>query len=94
MADKYFENDIGTEVLMDCQESIADATVIQFKVKKSDGTEATWEGILHNENFIKYITIESSFNLWGKYEIQPYIETPTWKGHGTVDTFVIDKKLF
>ena len=42
MGNKIYVGDIGTVITLDTNESIVGATTTDIKVKKGDGTIATW----------------------------------------------------
>jgi hypothetical protein len=77
--------DIGTVIDYDAGESIVDATVLKLKYKRPDGTIGEWIATLYGTTKARYTTLTTGdLPSAGAYDVQLYIEAPTWKGHGTI----------
>lgn len=85
---KIYVGDVGTEIIIDMGSDISDATITTLKVKKSD-KETTWAATIHDTNFLKYAIVADDLDVSGKYFIQPYLETPSWQGHGETVSFEV-----
>ena len=87
MSDKHYTGEIGTVILVDCGSNISGASVLQLKVKKPDGTTATWAGTLEGTQKIRYTTTTAL--TAGRYYVQSYVEISGWKGHGRTTSFLV-----
>lgn len=79
---KIYKDDVGTIILVDCGINITTATVRELKVKKPDGTYATWAGVQEGTNQIKYVLQAGDVNQDGTYVIQAKVTMPSWSGSG------------
>lgn len=93
MANKVYVGDIGTLVKVDCGQDISDSTVFKILVKKPDKTEHEWDGVLGGTDYIEYNSQAGDFDQAGTYQIQAYIDTPTWQGKGETAKFTVYKKF-
>ena len=90
MANKYYVGDIGTDIIVDCGQSISDATIKQIKYKKPDGTIGYWEADIYQNNYLKYTTEENDWDQHGVWYVNAYVEMTAWKGRGETDRFTLD----
>ena len=98
MADKYYVGDVGTDIILDCEETIIGATDRKIKYKKPDGTIGEWDAEIYDDpeseytnSCLKYITIVGDFNQKGLYSVQVNLTLGTWSGSGeTADFNVYD----
>lgn len=89
---KSYVGDIGTVILLDCGTDISAATVTEIRVKKPDGLEHVWSGVMEAVKYVKYVVQDGDFDMKGNYLFQAYVETPAWKGLGeTVKWQVYEK---
>jgi len=86
-------DDIGTVIDYDASESIEDGTVFKLKYKRPDGTSGEWIATLVGTQKARHITEQGDLPVAGSYDIQLYLETPSWKGHGTIESFEVEKNL-
>lgn len=89
MGDKLYKGDVGTEVLVDCGCDLTGATVTRLKVEKPDGTVIEWTAAIHQNNYLKYVTVAGDFDQSGEYKLQAYVKLPDWEGHGETTRFRI-----
>jgi len=92
---KYYQNDVGTEILVDVGSDVSQATVRRFYVKKPSGEQVTWTaslgavGVDGEIRTLRYITIENDWNEVGFYTLQAYVEMPGGKWRGDSAKFEI-----
>jgi hypothetical protein len=89
MGNKVYVGDIGTTLILDTNEGIADATVTDIKVKKGDGTIATWSGSLSGTELITYTIVDGDFSCPGIYKVQTHVTKPGWSGLGETAEFQV-----
>lgn len=82
MSDKSYVGDIGTEIIVDCGVDISTATTHNLMMQKPDLTSVELVGTIHNENFIKYTTIDGDLDQAGIYRIQSKVVISGWQGLG------------
>ena len=88
-AGKIYVGDIGTDIILNTNETISSATITNMKVKKPDGTTATWVGALEGTTKIKYTVVEGDLSVAGTYKIQAYVSVSGWTGLGETATFQV-----
>ena len=89
---KVYVGDTGTAVILDCGQSIADATARSIEMLKPDGTNVSLTASASGTNSIQYLTLVGTFAAAGKYKLQAKVTTPSglWLGE-TVELIVYDK---
>ena len=86
--EKPYVGDVGTEIKIDMQESMAAATNVTFEVKKPNGDDVVWTGVQIVEiTKLKYTTQAGDLNQSGIYKIQPKLTMGMWTGRGTMAIF-------
>ena len=85
----HFVGEIGTEVIVDTEEPLTDATELIIRVQKPLGSTANWTAVVYQNTKMKYITKSTSFDEAGVYKVQAYVDTPTWSGLGETTSFEI-----
>ena len=92
---KVYKNDIGTKIILDAGCNISAATVLKILYSKPGKTraEGEWEAEAEGTNSAKYFTKEGDLNAVGKWNIQLYIESPTWTGFGEIVVFEVYDNL-
>jgi len=89
-----FVGDVGTELRFDVGVPTQDMVMAQVKVVKPGKTVDTWvltQG--PGENEVSYITVNGDIDISGKWNMQVYIEFPTWKGYGNIANMTVNKIL-
>lgn len=82
---------VGLDIIIDMGTDISAATTTDIKVKKPDGTTATWTGAVYNTNYIKYTTVADDLDQAGVYQLQPDLVISGYEGRGkTVSLRVYD----
>jgi hypothetical protein len=79
-----FIGDIGTKIILDVGLDISEATVRKIKYSKPDGGVGDWPAAQETVMSISYITQAGDISISGRWKLQAYIETLTWKRHGEV----------
>ncbi len=87
MGNKIYVGDIGTVITLDTNESIASATTTDIKVKKGDGTIATWTGLRSESSGVMYTIVDGDLSCSGIYKAQAYVVMPGWSGLGETAEF-------
>ena len=88
-----FVGDEGTIISLDCGTSVATATVCQIIVKKPNGRRVTWNAVQDAETTIKYVVQAGDLDVAGDWQLQAYVEFPTWKGRGEVATLKVKNTI-
>lgn len=85
---KIYVGDTGTDIILDCGQSIAAATTAAIKYKKPTGVTGTWTGSVYNTNYVLYTTDSDDLDVAGQWLLQSYVVTPTgtWLGETTAMT--------
>ncbi len=89
MGNKVYVGDIGTVIILDTNEAIADATVTNIAVRKGDGTITTWLGSLSGTERITYTIVDGDFSCSGIYKVQSQVTKPGWSGLGETAEFQV-----
>jgi len=89
MADKTYVDNIGTVIDIDMGQDISGASTTDLYVKKPDGTEDIWTGIIYESNYIRYVIVADDLNEAGTYYIQPYLVMSGWSGYGKTVSFKV-----
>ena len=92
MANKYYENDIGTEIIVDCGEDISLATGTTLEVQKPGGEAVSWVASIYQTNYLKYTTIAGDF-IPGIYKLNAKLTLGAWTGHGETATFTVYERF-
>lgn len=90
---KIYKDDVGTEIILDCETDITNALSFIIKVRKPDKTEVEWVAELKpNETTkMRYFIQEGDLDQKGKYFVQAYPDLDTWQGRGeTAEIIVYD----
>lgn len=91
--DRVHKGDIGRKIIMDAGEDLTDATVIQLKYVKPDGTTGYWSGSRQSLQYAFYITqAEDDLDQVGKWLVQLYVEIDSSKIHGKMESFQVYKR--
>ena len=69
------------------------ATLRQVIVKKPNGRRVTWNAVQDAETSIKYVVQAGDLDVAGDWQLQAYVEFPTWKGRGEVDTLKVKNTI-
>jgi hypothetical protein len=96
MLNKVFVGDVGTKIRLDAGQDISSASLIQLKYKKPSGETGTWTGTLEGTDYAYYITqaaSEPDLDENGRWQIQLYVELPTWQGHGEISYFHVYNRV-
>jgi len=88
-----FVGDTGTKIILDVGLDISAATVRKIKYLTPDGVLEEWAANQETTTSISFITIADSLNVAGKWKLQAYIETASWKRHGEIATMTVSKTL-
>ncbi len=90
---KIYKGDVGQKIILDTDQDISEATLLQIKYKKPDATTGTWTATLTGIDSAYYTTVENDLDQTGNWEIQLYVELGGAKIHGTIVSFHVYKKV-
>ena len=93
MANIFYVGEIGTEIIVDCGSVITGATETSLKVKKPDGTTASWAASIDGTNHLTYTIEAGDFDQVGTYYIQASLTLSGWTGFGEIDKFTIEEPI-
>ena len=93
MSTQVFVGDVGTEIALDCGTALSTASVRRIIAKKPNGTRVTWTAVADGTNGIKYVTQANDLDVAGTWQLQAYVELPTWKGSGAVASMTVSQVL-
>lgn len=82
---KLFVGDIGTVIALDAKVDLTNATVLEIKYFKPDGSgSGKWTATIdpQNNTIATYTTADSDLDVAGVWTFQLYVELPSWSGHG------------
>ncbi len=88
MADKYYKNDIGTQIIVDIGTDITGATNTKLLVEKPGGEEVEWTAAVYNSNYLLYTTIAGDF-IPGIFKLNASLTLGGWSGRGETATFEV-----
>ena len=91
--DEVFVGDVGTVISLECGTDISAATVRRIVVKKPNGYRVQWTASADGTTAIKYATQDGDIDMAGDWDMQAYVELPTWKGKGGVTTLKVRNAL-
>lgn len=89
MAGKIYKGDIGTQIIIDMGTNIAAATTNNILVTKGDGSTATWDAEIYNDNYLRYTIVSDDLDVSGIYYLQPNFVFATWSGKGETVSFEV-----
>lgn len=91
---KMYKGDIGRKFILDADENITTATVVELRYIKPDGTTGTWSGSVENLKYAFYITQDANdLDQTGTWRVQLYVEIDGAKIHGDIEDFHVYKRL-
>jgi hypothetical protein len=79
---KIYIGDVGTEIILDCGVSLADASLLEIRAKKPSGAAVAWPATLEAPNSLKHVILSGELDESGVWALQAYVVTPTWSGRG------------
>lgn len=88
MSTKLYKGAEGVEFLIDMRTDLSTANNLAFKVKKPDGTEATWSAARNGTTKMRYVSAAGDLDQVGIYKVQPYAEIGLFRGRG--DTLSVE----
>ncbi len=79
---KIYKGDVGTEIILDTGEPLADATVHNIAYKNASST-GVFVGEVVETTKIRYITTSTDdLDVAGDWKFQPIVTLPSWSGRG------------
>ena len=87
--DEIFVGDVGTAISLDCEVDISAASVRRIVVRKPNGRRVQWTAVADGTTKIKYVTQAGDLDVAGDWDMQAYVELPTWKGRGAISTLKV-----
>jgi hypothetical protein len=85
-----YVGDIGVKLEFTINIGLSEIEKALLYVLKPDGRKEVWE-CEKGEGVIFYVTKEGDFDVAGTYQLQLYIETPTFKGRGSINKLDVAK---
>jgi len=90
MADKHYENEIGTAIILETGSDISTATVHKIFLRNPDGLVVEKAATIEGTQNLQYITVDQDLVPSGEWKAQGYIELPSgWKGYTETADFTI-----
>ena len=86
---KIYKGDIGTRIELDAGSDISTADILTIIYKKPDDTIGAWYAQISGTQKAYYDTKKDDLDVVGRWEVQLYVATATWKGTGTQATFTV-----
>ena len=92
---KVYKNDIGTKITLDAECDISTATVWKIIYSKpgKPRVKGEWVAAPEGTTSAYYIIIAGDLDVSGTWELQLYIESVSWKGHGEKINFEVHETL-
>lgn len=88
-----FVGDVGTRIVLDCGLSVANAAVRKIIVRKPGGKKVEWVAQLEGTDAVSYVTGSGDIDTPGIWELQAYVELPSWKGFGEIAKLTVNRAL-
>lgn len=85
---KHYVNDIGVNLIINCNQNISTATSRTIEITKPDGSTSSVAGTIYASSYLKYTSVSGTFSIAGKYFAQAKFILDGWNGRG--DTVVYD----
>ena len=78
---KTYVGDVGTEIRLETEASLAGATTLEIAARKPDGTEATWTATADG-TVVRYFTEAGDLDQSGQWLLQAVVVTASgaWRG--------------
>jgi len=92
MIEKHYVGESGTEIRINCNRDISEASSHKAFLKRPDGTIIEFVTEIYPTNYLRFFTLPETFNTSGLYEVQPYVEIGGWAGRGKTVSFVVYEK--
>lgn len=88
---KIYKGDVGTELIIDLQESIEAATAIKIIILRPTRTDRVLvvDPTSVAATSVTYKTVNGDLDTVGKYWVQVYYEDPVWSGYSSLAQFTI-----
>jgi len=87
------KDDIGTAIDCNMRIDLTTSTVRQIKYRKPSGTTGVWTAALQGAQSLRYLTLLGDVDEAGPWQFQPYAEKPGWKGHGRMQTVIVEDHI-
>lgn len=87
--DKYYVGDVGTDVIVNCGQSIVGATDTTIEIEKPDGSKVSWVAEVYNSNYLKYVIKADDWDIPGIYKAQAKLTLGAWSGKGKTSKFLV-----
>jgi len=84
-----FVGDTGTKIILNVGLDISAATLRQIKYLSPDSTVGAWTAAQETTTSISIVTTADTLDARGRWQLQVYIETPTWQRHGEICTLEV-----
>jgi hypothetical protein len=91
MSSKLYQADEGTVFQVDVGTDISAASTTDLKVRKPDGTLASWVGAANGSTNtqIDYTIVTDDLDQLGQYRLQAHVVTNSWTGRGETASFTV-----
>lgn len=94
MSGVMFVGDVGTSIELDTGVDITSATTVQIDyLKPGASTSASWDAEVFETTKVRYFTEAGDVDVDGDWDMQVYVEMPSWSGHGEVALVHVEPAL-
>ena len=69
------------------------ASAIRLRISITLKRRVTWNAVQDAETSIKYVVQAGDLDVAGDWQLQAYVEFPTWKGRGEVATLKVKNTI-
>ncbi len=86
---KVYKGDVGTEIVLECDDDISSAVALEIHVQKPDGSMTSWPATLKGTTQLSRYTAVGDLDQSGVYRLQAGVTLPSWSGRGEVVALVV-----
>jgi MinD-like ATPase involved in chromosome partitioning or flagellar assembly len=82
LQNEVYVGDVGTQIVLDCEQDISTATVREILARKPDGTVVTWPASASGTDAISYTILAGDLDQRGQWRLQARVTMPdgSWLG--------------
>ncbi len=79
---EIYENDFGTQLILNCKIPVAGATSLGILATRPDGTQVLWTATASGPQAVTYTTQSGDINQVGTWELQAVVGMSNGEWHG------------